>query len=541
MTATRQTLLMLGAVLATLTLGIALTTLSLRSEQRAATLRFERLADLVSGRLEQRMIQHIALLRGTRSYLDALDQPIPLAEFSRYVAGLDLQSDYRGIQGIGFAALLPAGRAEEARGRIAANHGRPVPRRTPSDQPLIGPIAMLEPMDARNRHAIGYDMFAEAVRRKAMTAALESGEARATGPVELVQEITAEKQTGFLIYIPTRHGLFGMHETRDGGFVYAPWRAGDLHRAILEELPDLPLWLRTADRQDPGQPLFDDIPDDAPAHLLRRAAVRTLSIAGREWQMTMVPDPGFLKIGDRMTSLMVGALSLLLVIAVAGATRNFNRALCEAELRAAQSSRDAEERTLLLREMQHRIKNHLARVQAIARQTMRSTPDLAEFGRVFGARLSAMAKAQDAINRTDQGTASLADLLRAEVGGVIDAARADDLLDGPPVQLNGREAQALGLVAYELSTNAMKYGAADPTIRIRWTVGGREGASWLVLTWHEPAAHKATHAGNRQEPHGGFGSQLIDALIEGDLGGTFSRSFGDDGMTVTIAFPLSLA
>ena len=67
MTPARQTTLMLGALLVTLALGLGLTAFTLRLEDRAAGLRFERLADLVSSRLEQRMIQHVALLRGTRS------------------------------------------------------------------------------------------------------------------------------------------------------------------------------------------------------------------------------------------------------------------------------------------------------------------------------------------------------------------------------------------------------------------------------------------------------------------------------------------
>lgn len=540
MTPARQTTLMLGALLVTLALGIGLTAFTLRLENRAAGLRFERLADLVSSRLEQRMIQHVALLRGTRSYFDAQDAPITVPEFNRYVEGLELQRGYRGIQGIGFAALLPEDQADLARRRIAANHGRPVTARLPGDQPLIGPIAMLEPMDARNRQAIGYDMFSEPVRRAAMTAALQTGEAQATGPVELVQEITAEKQAGFLIYIPTRVGLFGMHDARDGGFVYAPFRAGDLHEAALEDLANLPVWLRTIDMRAPGQPLFDDIPQDLPARLARRATTRELTIAGRDWQMTMVPAAGFMGMRDRSASLTVGALSLLLLIAVAGAAHNFNRALREAELRAAQSARDAEERALLLREMQHRIKNHLARIQAIARQTMRSATDLQEFGRVFGARLSAMAKAQDAVNRADQGSAELRDLLRAEVGGVTDGVRAEEMLNGPPVRLNGREAQALGLVAYELSTNALKYGAGSDelTIRVDWRVEQREGAKWLALTWTEPDARPGARDGG--EARSGFGSQLIHALIEGDLNGLFSREFGAGGMVVTLAFPLAL-
>lgn len=534
----RQTVLMLGAVLVTLALGLGLTVATVRLENQAVAMRFARLADLVSSRLEQRMIQHVALLRATRSQFDAEVEPVTVPEFARYVAGLDLRGDYQGIQGIGFAALLPAAEAEQARDRIAAAHGHPIAARPPGDQPLVGPIVMLEPLDERNRHALGYDMFSEPARREAMIAALETGEPRATGPVELVQEITDEKQTGFLIYTPTHARLFGRSEQRDGGFVYAPFRAGDLHAAVLATLPDLPLSLRTVDALAPGQPLFDNNPAEIPPDLAAQAITREIPIAGRRWQMTMTPAPGFSGWMDRSASLMVGVLSLLLVIAVGGATWSFLRALAEAERGAALSAREAEQRSLLLREMQHRIKNHLARIQAIARQTMRSATDLPDFGRIFGARLSAMAKAQDAINRDGRDSADLRALLLGEIGGVVDAARAEAMLDGPPLRLNGREAQALGLVAYELSTNAMKYSAdADAlTIRIEWTIDTRDAGNWLVLRWIEPEARP----GGTEGEAGGFGTQLIHALIEGDLNGTFARDFGADGMVIAIAFPLSL-
>ena len=538
MTPARQTILMLGAVLVTLALGVGLTAATVRLENQAIAIRFERLADLVTSRIQERMIQHVALLRATRSYFDAETDPVTVPEFARYVAGLELQSGYQGIQGIGFAALLPAARADQARARISAAHGRQVAARPASDQRLVGPITMLEPLDDRNNHAIGYDMFSEPVRREAMAAALDSGEAQATGPVELVQEITADKQAGFLIYIPTRAGLFAMHERRDGGFVYAPFRAGDLHLAVLGTLPDLPLTLRTVDTLAPGNPLFDNVPARVPGRLAAQAITREIPIAGRSWQVTMIPDPGFAGWADRSASLMVGALSLLLMIAVGGATRNFLRTLSEAERVAAISAREAEQRALLLREMQHRIKNHLARIQAIARQTMRAASDLPEFGRIFAARLSAMAKAQDAVNRDGRESAGLHELLLAEIGGVVKADRAEEMLKGPPVRLNGREAQALGLVAYELSTNAMKYGADAEalTIRITWRVEKRGEADWLVLDWTEPDARAA----GTDDSSSGFGTQLIQALIEGDLNGRFSRAFDAGGMVVTIAFPLAL-
>src|SRR5690606_31262035 len=113
-----------------------------------------------------------------------------------------------------------------------------------------------------------------------------------------------------------------------------------------------------------------------PARLARYSVQRQFDIAGRSWQVTLTPKPEFLGSDDRRASLMVGALSSLLVLAVVAAMLTLFRALAATERSARQSAQQAEERALLLREMQHRIKNHLARIQAICRQTARTSGDL---------------------------------------------------------------------------------------------------------------------------------------------------------------------
>ena len=520
-------------ILVTLLVGATLTIATMHMEQRIVGARFDRLADLVATRLQQRIAQHMTIIRATRSYFEAAEGSVTAPQFAAYIADISDSRDFRGMQGIGFAPLLPAADAPRAAARIGQDNGAVtpiVPETTSYDQ--IGPIALLEPHDERNRHALGYDMFSEPLRHAAMTAALETGQPRASAPVELVQEITAAKQPGFLIFLPTSAGLFETFPTRQGGFVYAPFRAGDLHQAVLEELPRTSFALRTHDSAAPQIMLFDNLADDAPG-----AVTRQIDVAGRNWTLTVAPTAGFRELGDRSAGITVALLSLLLVATVWSTLRSMRQAVDSAEHAAALSAAQAEERTLLLREMQHRIKNHIARIQAIARQTLRSADDLDEFGKVFGARLSAMAKAQDALSRDVWGTADLRQILRGEIGQVMDGERIEAVMRGDDVRLDGRAAQALGLVAHELATNAMKYsGRNDMALTVSWQVVPRGGANWLDLEWVEPEARANAAAAS---PGGGFGSQLIEALIEGDLQGSFSRSFDDHGMTVRISFPLT--
>src|SRR5690606_23041865 len=97
------------------------------------------------------------------------------------------------------------------------------------------------PLDDRNRAAIGYDMFTDPVRRDAMRRAAQTGEPAASGKVILVQEIREDVQAGFLIYVPVyskEPANANVGEDNLFGYIYAPFRAGDLLHGIFND--DIP-------------------------------------------------------------------------------------------------------------------------------------------------------------------------------------------------------------------------------------------------------------------------------------------------------------
>jgi two-component sensor histidine kinase len=195
----------------------------------------------------------------------------------------------------------------------------------------------------------------------------------------------------------------------------------------------------------------------------------------------------------------------------------------------------AEERQrLLLNELNHRVKNTLATVQAIVSQTLRSTPDPdAAFERVQ-ARLMALSNTHNLLNATSWTGATLSDVLGAELSPY----RAQGervLLRGEPVELDARTALAFGLIAHELVTNAAKYGSLsvpEGRLEISWRVTGEEGGRQVELSWREKNGPAVSEPSRK-----GFGSRLVERSIR-DLRGTAEIDYAPTGLVCRLIFKL---
>ena len=142
------------------------------------------------------------------------------------------------------------------------------------------------------------------------------------------------------------------------------------------------------------------------------------------------------------------------------------------DIAAARAERATEEerRELLLAEMNHRIKNMLAAVQAIANQTFkeRATPDSL---RTFGSRLAAMAAAHDLLVTESWASADLHQTVSAALAPFGADRGRRFVVEGPPLRITARAALSLSMALHELCTNAAKYGAlGSPTgrVEVRW-------------------------------------------------------------------------
>src|SRR5580704_6133833 len=188
---------------------------------------------------------------------------------------------------------------------------------------------------------------------------------------------------------------------------------------------------------------------------------------------------------------------------------------------------------LLVEELNHRVKNTLATIQAIANQSMRRAKSPADFVSGFSGRIQALARAHDLLTQTKLQGAEIMDLMRDQVLlGRLDDGRV--MCMGPTLMLDAQTSMNLALVLHELATNARKYGALsgpDGRLSVTWetrTNGDRQ----LVLEWRESGSRKVAAPTER-----GFGSALIEQTLKAQ-GGKASIRYAADGMTGTFVLPL---
>ncbi|OAN57606.1 response regulator [Sphingomonas sp. TDK1] len=188
---------------------------------------------------------------------------------------------------------------------------------------------------------------------------------------------------------------------------------------------------------------------------------------------------------------------------------------------------------LLIGELNHRVKNTLASVQAIATQTLRHSTGPSDFAPTFIGRIHALARAHSLLSSTTWQGASLRELVEGQLQtGTIDPDRLDT--GGPAIDLAPEPALHLALVLHELATNAHKYGAlAVPEGRVGLHWGVRGG--FLELDWEERGGPAVAPPSRR-----GFGTTLIERSLKAE-GGSAIPSYGPQGVRWKLSIPYASA
>lgn len=303
---------------------------SRRHADEKTRVEFEFQVDRVVSSLKNRMEANEQILRGVVGLFDA-SHDVSRGEFRSYVAALSLAQRYPGIQGVGFSRVV-AREHMAAHVREVRAEGLPEYEMLPlGERDVHTSIVYLEPLDWRNRRALGYDMYSEPVRQKAMARAREAGKAALSGKVTLVQETDKDVQAGVLLYVPVFRATESPDTTADGtrnllGWAYSPLRMDDTMRSVLRtEHPELAgrMALRIHDGDDATSAslLFESEPGTGGVDQDLRATRRVI-LAGQPWTVIARALPAFgeADVVVRERTLLAAELGISLLLALLAGT-----------------------------------------------------------------------------------------------------------------------------------------------------------------------------------------------------------------------------
>jgi two-component sensor histidine kinase len=196
--------------------------------------------------------------------------------------------------------------------------------------------------------------------------------------------------------------------------------------------------------------------------------------------------------------------------------------------------KEGEERErLLMSEINHRAKNMLSVVDAIAHQTASKNPQ--DFVERFSERIQALSANQDLLVRNEWNGVEIEDLVCAQLALFADLIGSRIAVDGPKLRLKAASAQAIGLALHELATNAGRYGALS-TDRGRVDVCWRSDGDTFTMSWTERGGPSVSAPKPR-----GFGTIVMEAMTERSVGGVVDLDYASTGLTWRLTCPAANA
>ena len=286
--------------------------------------------------IKNRMQDYEQVLRAGVAFINSSNN-VDRGEWKTFAQDLGVQKQFPGTLGYAYAIFVPHDKVQDHEAQMRAE-GFPDYRIHPIDEVLTpSAIIFLEPLNDRNRAAIGYNMFKEKVRLTAMTRALNTGKAALAGKVTLVQENKGPVQAGTLMYLPVYQNgaLLKTVEDRRAaivGFVYAPLRMNDLMHGILGDRGNL-VGLHIFDGESSAEA---DLMYTSDGMYTREEKVEfyhneVVEIAGRKWTLAFVSTADFNATIDISKPLLIAIagiiVSFLLFGFVDGLARSQSRAV----------------------------------------------------------------------------------------------------------------------------------------------------------------------------------------------------------------------
>src|SRR5262249_4362481 len=191
-------------------------------------------------------------------------------------------------------------------------------------------------------------------------------------------------------------------------------------------------------------------------------------------------------------------------------------------------------KSTLISELDHRVKNVLALVSAVATRTRETSSSMADFVTALDGRIKSMATTHELLSYSRWRGIPLADLIRRELAPYV--AVNTTLIDGPSVVLRAELGQTLAMVFHELATNAAKFGAfsvRSGRIAVRWRfIRNGPAESCLSIKWEESGGPKVVRSA-----HSGYGTSVVLELIPYEFGGTVDLTHDPEGVRCKLEIP----
>ena len=262
---------------------------------------------------ELRIQKYENALRSGVGFLQGSDY-VSRDEWYHFIQTLDPEKYYPGIQGIGFAMMFLPYEAGTVEHTMHANGYPSFALKPKGAKDQYSAILYLEPLDKRNRSAIGYDMFSEPIRKEAMERARDTGLAAISGKVKLIQEIDSDVQAGFLMYLPYYKAdkrIVTVAERRKSlvGFVYSPFRMNDLMSSMGLHDDSLYCEIYDGEKRSANNLLYHSL--SSLKYISNHKAHRTISIGGRTWHIYYTSTPEFDGANSSQYPLLIALLGLI--------------------------------------------------------------------------------------------------------------------------------------------------------------------------------------------------------------------------------------
>ncbi len=339
------------------------------SIERENRVRFNSDVNEIQTSIQRRMERYENVLISARS-LVLTQENTTRKEFREFVEHMDLDEKHPGVQGIGLALKVDPSEFPHYERKLR-NEGFEDFNIWPLEpkREAYFPIIYLEPLDWRNKRALGYDMYSETIRRAAMKMAMETGKTAISDVVTLVQETPKNAQAGFLMYLPIKGEDYVLR-----GFVYAPFRANDLFFSLFnnQRLSDLKVNIEVFD----GKPSQENLLFDSNQRLDEDREPRYYSLTeipmfGRPWNLYVSAGKNFTSNINEYLPLVILFLGSCLSFIFYWFSNKMRKSKIEAENLARELNTALEARDEFLSIASHELKSPMTSMKLQAQMNLK--------------------------------------------------------------------------------------------------------------------------------------------------------------------------